>query len=372
MDAVTAPLKLAWWRLALVGMLAAATLLLFTMVPRYGDGGPELLVNGDFAAGLKGWQAVGARVAPGTGEAGIANAAPDGYAGITQPVAAPPPGFYRLSAELRSEAVRAGWRDWQRARLLLVVLDRAGQPQWNRQHMAALFAGSHDWRRYQRVFAVPAANGGMLVAAQLSQASGRLDVRHVSLRRVQPLASFAVLWWVLLGAWLLGGLWIATPLLRAARRERRLLPVLGLGAAILAGTLMPHQDKDGLQHQISSLAAPLLPGRVASLVAAPSLPAGVTALLARDPYLPRLDKIGHYLSYAALALAVVLAYGRAWPLVLYLLVCAGTTEVLQNFARARDPLLSDAMINSAGVLTGVVLALAVMWLRRGGRGVAAS
>ena len=45
-----------------------------------------------------------------------------------------------------------------------------------------------------------------------------------------------------------------------------------------------------------------------------------------------------------------------------LLGFAGVTEVWQNFAIDRDPLLSDALINMSGTLTGALFALAALRL----------
>jgi VanZ family protein len=358
-----------WLRLLLVLALATVSLLLYGRMPQYRLVGPELLVNGDLNEGLDHWQAYGA-VSPVDGALQIRNGDPKLIAGIDERIAAPAPGYVGFAADARAVAVTPGGRDWRAARLILASVDLSGNARWSIFHTMVQLAGTHDWQRYEQVFRVPPASSGLLVSAQLYMATGTFEVRHLSVRRAEPRSAFIWASRTLLAIWVISGLWIVWPLLRRAWQEPVIALVVLVGVAIGIATQMPHSAKTELllllrtvEDQAESLLHTSPTPPVAASTPAPLVAAHVAELRVSWG---GLDKAGHYLMHVLLGFVAIWAFRRQSRLVVLLClgVFAGLTEVLQNFAIERDPLLSDAMINAAGVLTGAAAALAILWLHQ--------
>jgi hypothetical protein len=297
--------------LALVTLLLA-TLALFTAVPRYAAVGDDLLGDGSFADGRGGWSA--------TGPAGVAveersppvavltNREPGRLVGLQRSLELPEerPLLLRLSAEAAVERVIAGSERWGTARLLLVPIDADGRHLWERPHNLMLVSGTRSWRRFTRVFEMPAGAPTALLAATLSGATGRMWVRDVSLLPVVERGDFRllsggmrVLWIVVLG-WVGLGVWRAVE-----PGPRRLLLA---GTALLVG------------------AAALVPDELRTAAIAWALGPGTAGM--EQP-----DVIGHFALFAVLGVVarLVRPNDRAWFLLLALALFAATTEMGQFF-----------------------------------------
>ena len=195
-------------------------------------------------------------------------------------------------------------------------------------------------------------------------------MRHLSVRRAEPLPAFLFASRALLGLWVLAGLWIGWPLFAAAGRDRRIAAVVLVGLAIGVATQMPNVGKTELlllfrdaEERVAALLqkAPTITG-----AGGPTAQAAVNEIKAAEAQFSwhGLDKIGHFLMHVLLGMATIWAFRRQSraTVLLCLLLFSGVTEVWQNFAVDRDPLLSDALINIGGALTGALLTLAALQL----------
>jgi len=353
-------------RLAVAALLAVASLALYGWAPRYRLVGDELLRNANFSAGIGGWQS-GGDVTIAGGTATLRNSEASRIIDIDQRIADPAPGYYSFSAEVRPEGVVRGPHHENAARLVFAAIDAAGNAHWENPHTVVALVGTGGWRRYARVFPVPPKSSALWAIVQLYAATGTFAVRDLSVRRAEPLLAFTLASRALLGLWVGAGSWIVWPLLRAVRRDPRSALVAAVVLGIGVATQMPNPAKTALllwvydsgQRVEALLHAP--PAVVAS-AGGEAGPAAVKAAEARFSW-RGLDKLGHFLMHVLLGLVSFWAFRRqSRVLVLLCLVCfAGVTEIWQNFAIDRDPLLSDAAINIGGVLTGAALML--IWLR---------
>jgi VanZ family protein len=201
--------------------------------------------------------------------------------------------------------------------------------------------------------------------AQLFSATGTLEVRQLSLRRAEPLPAFLWVSRSMLGLWVVAGLWVVWPLLAAAARDRRIAAVVLVGLAIGCATQMPNTEKTELLLLLRHAEARIM----AELQRAPSAADATAAedgLAERQVSWQGLDKLGHFLMHVGLGMATLWAFRRqSRALVLScLLLFSAVTEVWQNFAIDRDPLLSDALINMGGALTGALLVLGARQFRK--------
>ncbi len=369
-----------WRRLAIVVVLAAASVMLYRWAPQYRLVGEELLQNPDFAAGLDFWRSSG-RVDAVEGTATLRNDVQGRIVGIVQNLANPAPGYYSFAGEVRPIAVVRGATGGNAARLVLASVDPAGDAHWEIPHTVVSLVGSGDWRRYAEVFKVPPASSAIWVIAQLFSATGTLEVRHLSVHRAEPLATFQYASRILLGLWIVAGFWIAWPLLAAARRDHRIAAVMLVGLAIGIATQMPNSAKTellvlirGVENRIGPvLQRPPTAAESSGQTPATSAPVTLTAAASAAEFRHAwhgLDKFGHYLMHVCLGMVTLWAF-RLQPraVVLLCLLCfSSVTEVWQNFAIDRDPLLSDAIINIGGALTGAVLTLVLLRLRKANPG----
>lgn len=118
---------------------------------------------------------------------------------------------------------------------------------------------------------------------------------------------------------------------------------------------------------------------VAAVIVAVLLPADVLAWLRSDYYtwfgrpLNWLDDAStEYLDLTHVALfsgisllvACLLPRVRVWRIVLWLLLLAVATEVMQFWVPGREPKLSDVYDNLLGIALGLAVAMPLRWLRR--------
>ena len=123
----------------------------------------------------------------------------------------------------------------------------------------------------------------------------------------------------------------------------------------------------------------LLGSGVASLIVAVLLPSDVLAWLRSDYYMwigrplnwldnastEHLD-LTHVALFGGVSLLVacLLPHLRVWRIVLWLLLLAVATEVMQFWVPGREPKLSDVYDNLLGIFLGLAVAMPLGWLRR--------
>lgn len=337
-------------------------LLFFLTVRPYLPGGEELLTNRDFARGFDAWQIEG------NGKAVSVN---DGVLSLDHPAPRSttlaqcwprddlPPALL-LSAEGRSEGVLRGRKSWHEARIDLVGYDRAGQGQYRVRTRLLSLDGDRPWRTAEALFHPLSEARRVCLEISLYKASGRFQVRGLSLTRGVESAIFRAGRLLLLAGWLLLALHLGRVLYRHYRGRALGYWLLATAGAVLLGILMPHELRQQLETSILDLLA---------AVGLPVAPLDSPALESPWRLWPShwdLSKFSHLIGFALLGM--VLATDRATaPGVRIggLLLLALTSEILQFYVPQRTPRLSDLVIDGMGIVIGMTLTWLFLRLRRG-------
>ncbi len=374
-------------KVALFLALAAATILVGVFYDRYEPVGPEVLLNADFSQGLDGWRLKGPAGAIALEDGGTVrlNAnRPNTHVSLTQSIEDPRRFvLVRLSAEMRTEDVTAGQRNWQKARLIMSSFDGKGQWVPAPHHVNSLI-GSHPWKRYEQVFRIIPEAGRIDVSAQLDRAMGTLWIREPSLRKVIERPAYSLLQAAFFGLWGLFLVWLLAPSVfgsggRMAWRGMVLLSAL----LVLAGTLISGEQRREIEKDLlygyesmaesSPLRRPSPADRAATgsttapgrTVASAEREVPAKAAVPSQGVVPgrertrtievwerirKAGKSGHFVLFAlfGLSLAGAAPGGSRARLLLDVAMLGAATELLQFFIEDRMPLLGDWLIDMAG------------------------
>jgi hypothetical protein len=331
-------------------LLALGTILFFNYHERYAVVGPELIRNAHFHPPLPEWKhsARGVTIpAPGTVE--LQSTSPDVTIHITQDIPdARRFALLRLTCQTATRNVRQGIKPWMTARVILLSHDRDGKPLYRLPHTLTNRLGTHDWKHHERVFSVARGASKISLSLQLARASGTLLVRNLSLRPVTEKASYRKLRLLAILLWVSAACWVTVPLVRSATGNTSRIIFLALGLLIIFGTLMP----ESLKLDIGTALFP-------SLAEIPVIPPD-SARFRVIPLLPALNifKAGHFVLFALFAGFAFSRRPYKIPrnhMLGYLLLFALITEVLQLLDPGRTASLGDLLIDSAGIVTGIIL-----------------
>ena len=360
-------------RLLIALVLMAATLALFALTERYQLVTAQVLRNGDFSAGLEGWQVTNGKKQIELEQGILRIRATHGgeTPGIRQQIKrAAGMERLRLSAWVRHSDVTIGLRPWNAMRLLLVQKNAQGDALWELPHVLEQDRGDSPWHRVSRVFWLPPRVAAVEVMVVLNQVAGEMEVRDLSLDVVQQRQAFSIMRYGLIAAWLLLLPWLAWPLLRAGRHRCGRLAVAIMSLAILVGALTPHTAKHELRRLAKSAyhseLAVTIKGLVKTTVksAAPDIVREVrkarqdgVAGVPIGQIWRAVHKLGHLGLFALLGLATTLAWRRqSWKrLGLYLFAFAITAETLQLLSLDRSAHPMDAGLNVLGAAAGLAL-----------------
>ena len=408
-------------RIVAIALLSAATLALFASPVRFATTETGILPNLDFAQGLAGWRRSNGAVLvdPATGVASIL-ATPGRPPGVLLRVLARPHRFshIRVALDARAENVVAGAEPWRIAGVRLRGA-RAGRwldPYWPSE--VARLEGDTPWRRFEAVIPVQPGAETLRLILYNAGVSGVLSVRDLALDALaeRPLARIAR--WLLAFLWILGAAWAVAPAIARARKRPAGLATIATGALILGLVLTPQPELSNTIAALSTDADRAIawaeagagenpaPARAnadrgAAETARPSNDRGndrgddrtraqnaaptsafrtPAPRAARGPVRASVGRlarttiaglgpqdVGHFLAFTLLAF---LAFG-AFPevarrhLLVYLATGALASEVAQSFLVTRTTQLSDAALDTGGVVIGWLAFIAWRRARRG-------
>ncbi len=336
-------------------LLCLGTIELFNDFDRYLVIGPELLTDNRFQKKLDHWwhsnQGTSVPV-PGSGIAVLQSENPADIIGLTQTIANVDYfKLLRLSCELMTLDMPLHEKEGHMARVVLVSNDRDGEPVYSRPHLMAGLSGKHDWEQHEGVFRVYSDSANVTLSIQIMQTTGTLLVRNLSLRPLAEKRSFQTYRNIAISLWALAGIWIIAPMVKAAFGNAQRTTILAVALTVLAGVLMPESLKEHIGRTLFPSLAKVAAGMV-SYGTFQFLPVLRT---------PDIYKVGHFFLFALLA--AIALYRRPYALsrsetFACLILFAFVTEVLQLFIPGRAALLSDVIVDSAGMVMG----LALQWI----------
>ena len=345
----------------LVLIYCLVNLLFFLNLERYRPVGEELLRNGDFSGGVQGWMVDGARQ-------GLSF--DNGTLSIDHPQSASTtlsqcwpmsrlPQLLLLSAESRSLAVVHGAKPWHQARIDLVGYDAQGRGLYQVRTRLIGLQGDRPWRAVQGLFRLPAEAQRACVEISLYAASGRFQVRHLSLFRGVEYLPHRIGRLSLMAGWALLAFWFAYRTLQHYRDRAQGRWLVAAALLLLAGILLPYEWKQTLEGGIASVLAQI----------GLTLPAGDgLATESNWDLWPRawdLSKYSHLLGFALLSL--LLFADRSLPWMRHaatLILLAAATEIGQFFVPLRTPRLSDMAVDLLGIAIGLGVSGLAAWLVR--------
>jgi hypothetical protein len=327
-------------------------LLFFNMVQPYRSLGGELLVNQDFSRNLVDWRVEGdaGALTHDKGVVSINHASADSttLAQCWPRSALPQP--LLLSAEGRSERVVRGSKSWHEARIDLVGYDAQGRGEYQVGTKLLNLAGDHPWQAAQALYRLPPTAQRVCLEISLYAASGRFQVRHLSLTRGTESSPVLIGRLLLLSGWLLLALLLGLRFYRHYRGRSLGRWLLLVGLLLLAGVLMPHELRQQMEEGIITL----LTGLGMQFSQADRLSDGSVWVLWPEHW--NLSKLAHLLGFVLLALLLsadrALTPGRRLTALLLLAV---VSETLQFFVPLRTPRLSDLTVDTLGIVISLAL-----------------
>ncbi|MDP6515682.1 MAG: VanZ family protein [Alphaproteobacteria bacterium] len=371
-------------------LLSLATQLLFGADARFKPESQDLLPNLDFNQGFRHWTGTPGGVGLRPGEPSVAMLAVRGKVTeprIMQTLASPRDHTHiRVAADIKVQEVVPGPSLLSRAGIILRSFGDRGQRLWYRPETVALTTGTADWRRYDTVIPVADEAVVMRLFVYLGGLSGAMAVRRLTVESVSEAEWFKTARIALIVLWLAAGGWIVVPL--AVFNRPSLIRVLALlvGLGILAAVLSPQpffrQFKGTVvsaAHHVVTAAflerEPELAQRrgggdrgdhgetEAKRDRAPSddreAPGPAVSIHWLEPWpaakrLIGLQGLGHMFAYTAFAALMFQAFqDTPWRnLIVYLLIAALATEVLQIFTVTRSVTVVDGALNGIGVILG--------------------
>jgi len=243
-----------------------------------------------------------------------------------------------VSADVKCDNVIAGKQSWNVARIILAQND-GKQDRWNLPHTAVALTGSHDWKNYRKAFTIAPETQKIQLLAQLSQATGSLQIRNVHVYPVHEKEAYQSARDIILPAWGAYFLLFAGSFLFMNKSNILIrLLLISVFASIIAGITLPGD----LKNQVSSDVKIQLDSESASFKVA-------------IPW--DLSKVWHFCFFFLFGLILLAMLDKASipQGIIMILLLAGSSELTQLYIEGRTPLVSDFFIDAAGGITGMIL-----------------
>lgn len=342
-------------------LLSLGTALFSNIYNQYEASGENLLRNPLFHDNIADWQVqMRDAVSAPDGTLTLSNITKKDIRSIstTQTVAVPPgQRLLFLSCEARALDVVPGEKPWETARVVFFPLTSEGKISRNVPHTLAFLHGTTSWAKFDQIFRVPTEYSSISVVIQLLNASGTLEIRSVSLRSAVENPSYSAWRHILVGTWFIAGLWIAWPLLRAARGMAAQRWILATGGMILVGVLIPASMKYSLT---PSWLLPETETQGQSSI--DILHAAIPFRFALLPIELDIYKLAHLLLFSLIGYLLISLRPYAVSIKIQIAMTglfALATESMQVLAFGRSGSLSDVLIDLSGVSCGLLTAAAV-------------
>ncbi len=261
-------------------------------------------------------------------------------------------GSYQLSAHLRTENLLQGEKGWQRAGLVLLRFDETGKR--IASYDVISLDGTTPWAQYRRFIDMPGPTKKIAVVARILNASGDFRIKSIDMFSAEKQKWFETIRLSIAAVWAALFLWL---LYRTIKFTGLTIPLLVIGTLIIlafAGTLLPKE----LVVRVNSQIADLLPSGLSAFLR-DSINAVLPGYLTHTHQ--EISKFGHWLIFLLMGFLAA-AYFRKSSLLfcaLAALSIAAATETLQFLTNARTPHVNDFLIDSAGLICGLILAVPI-------------
>lgn len=370
------------FKVVVILLLCSASLAAFTSSARYETDRSEILPNQSWDSGVSHWQRTrhGVDLIRTDSIPTVVLTVGGGqrFAVLSQRIADPRRFKHiRIRVEAKLEDVLLGAEGWQQAGVMLRSFDRAGQRLWYWPYEVFASTGTSDWRRYDAVIPVGAEVAAMRLFLYHAGISGKLSLRALEIDAVSEAGWFKTTRLALIVLWCLAGAWVLVPLIFWRVRDLKGRVCLLLGIAILVAGLTPQPYfRDSANAVVALLELPMERGGSSVQTSRSNEGSGVhkearesqerrpspspanepvdTKRFTAPGVIQNLDL--HLAAFAMLGFLAFFAFPNVpWPhLMLYLLLGALASEVLQVFSITRTAQLQDGVMNFLGIILGGV------------------
>ena len=173
--------------LTLALILSVLTSINHKYIDKYKISDETLLVNGPFDEGLSGWSLKKSNhklVAVSDGEIQIYSADAAQAPRLWQNIdLSRVDQFVHLSAWMKAEQIVSGEKEWNMGRIIFLQL-REGKPDYSMPHVLLALDDSRDWQYYDGIFPIHSDSEGAMVMIQISNNSGVLSCKNITLAKV--------------------------------------------------------------------------------------------------------------------------------------------------------------------------------------------
>ena len=344
--------------LALLAILTLATLLLLLNYPKYKVTGEELLENAALTENLSGWEQRGRSRAFSYND-GIATVTQDTHkdsSRLLQTLSGEElAGVYLISTNAGSNTIIAGTEDWQNGAIVLVRGDENNKRIGSEEIVG--LQGTQPITKHKKIIEVAAPTAHITLTARILEATGELLVGSISLKRAIMQPAYPTIRTILIASWVSISLVLVVLHLLRFGITTPFVILCAITALAFAGTLMPKQLSIDLSASIANL-----------------LPAQFNLALKQtvDYFFPgyighsnqEISKLGHWVAFFCLTTLSTLFLRKTpiWYIIASALLIAAATETLQFLTSARTPHINDFLIDSAGVVAGLIIALPIRWM----------
>jgi VanZ family protein len=349
-------------------ILAVFTLAVAVFIGRFEEINSELLINPGFDDGLSRWEQAGGygTIAIDDQKTVTIHSSDSSHVvSLTQSITCPTTSkLMKLSADIKvADIVPGGPSDGFNARLSLIGIDSNGQRLPFDARVTALL-GSHHWKRYSRVFNLPADTEKVEISAQLLYATGTMWIKKVSLKEVFEKPAFPYLMSSSIMLWTIFLVWLLYPVILGCRGIVLQWIVSLMIVSVLLGTLISGSIFDQYHKDAVTGFEKMSIQGTASEDPRQSGKTETNEIISK--VLPYSKKIGHFILFGILGIIFPLVSpqkGKA-QLLLIIAMLAGATEFLQFFVEGRSPSFLDWVIDMAGAVFGFLLIYLVNQIRQ--------
>ena len=339
-------------------LFSATTFLLLTNISRFVVVGDQLVIDPLFRVGIQHWQQQGpGEVFHRTGIVTLSSLNRGTFI-VYQSIPIDLPGYYRLSFEAKAENITlsSGAGSWAGAGVLLRYVKNGGVRKYGTPTIVS--DASKDKKLYQIDSHIRADVHSVDVAMWIKEASGQFLVEKIGLSRLDETGVYSLLKWIVVGFWLLVGAWLVFSVWP-------ILPIYNfVGIALLCGialvgALMPEAFLNLIIHKVSALSSQTLQSQTSE-----AMWQVIGTKTQRTESNEVVSMMGHFLVFAGLGVFAGLNGHKFGLLFLAAstIVFALITEVLQLLVARRTASLSDLIVDVAGVLFGLTLSFAFLYL----------
>ncbi len=247
------------------------------------------------------------------------------------------PNYLKLKGSLKSLNVIPGQQKWNKARLLLLQYDASGE-RLQMPHEVISISGSRDWGDYSESFVVSPLTSELNVIVKLSQCTGSIWVKNLSLIPVVKTQFYIWLKRILFSSWFLFFIFLFYPHTPTKKHIYPQIVLCSCVIGILLISTMTGEVKTRITQKIHAQV------QVSKNIYQKIIPKDISG-------------IGHFCSFILLgaSLCFVMPVESTSHILTKIVFFAGGAEIMQLHVDERTPQLIDFFLDVSGGILGIML-----------------